>query len=78
MKEEPSKYMLICSNCKTKRESGSKAAVCLVCGNIAKMPPLTDGAFEAIKEGDEPEKPKKQGKPVDTTHRAPEDGGRTM
>ena len=42
--------ILICPNCKKEIEHAHKQAICLDCGNIAVMPPLTDDAFEKIDE----------------------------
>jgi hypothetical protein len=50
--------------------------VCVVCGNIAVVPPLTDGAFERVGEDNEPiafVKPRTESK-----DRTPEEGGRTF
>ena len=42
--------ILICPNCKKESEHAHKQAICLDCGSIAQIPPLTDGAFEKVDE----------------------------
>lgn len=61
--------LLICPNCKDEVRHAHKQAICLECGAITRIPPLTDDAFERIDEAfvKEP-KPVKQKKaaPVET------------
>jgi len=68
--------VIVCSNCGTQKNSVFTSEVCVVCGNIAVVPPLTDGAFERVGEDNEPiafVKPRTESK-----DRTPEEGGRTF
>ncbi len=70
-------FDLLCPNCGARRQSPRRAAVCLECGNVAKVPPLTDGAFEKVGEDCEPVKSAKK-KREPGKNRSPEDGGRVF
>jgi len=71
--------MLKCPGCGAVKDSIFKSAICPRCGQIAVVPPLTDGAFEKAAEGDDVKVTKPDKKPVEnTTDRAPEDGGRVF
>jgi len=69
--------LLKCPNCGLQVESPFRAAVCVRCGNIATIPPLTDGKFEQVGEDNEPIQPEPKA-PVSGKNRSPEDGGRVF
>ncbi len=78
-KEITNGYTLICPGCGAQSTSPSKSVVCVVCGNIAVMPPLSDGAFEGVDETTDTEETKPEKKPAtDTANRPAEDGGRSF
>ena len=78
-KTKDSYYTLQCPACGAVYQHISRSKICTNnnCGNIAVMPPLTDGAFEKAAEGETVEAPAKpKEKPVEnTTGRPPEKGG---
>ena len=69
--------MLLCPNCGSTQTSVLKNAICIRCGNVAGIPPLTDGAFEKVGEDNEPIKSAKK-KPVENRDKTPDDGGRAF
>jgi predicted amidophosphoribosyltransferase len=73
-------YTIMCPNCGKTYEHIKKAMICTQCGNVAKVPPLSDGAFEKLAEGeglkDLPAIEKKD--ETDTRDRPAEDGGPVM
>ena len=78
-KEITNGYTLICPGCGAQITSPSKSVVCVKCGNIAVMPPLSDGAFEDVDETTDTEatKPTKKSA-TDTKNRPADDGGRSF
>lgn len=69
---------LICPNCGNRQDSIFRAAVCVECGNVAVIPPLTEGEFEKVGEDNEPIKPEPKKRPASGISRTPEDGGRVF
>jgi len=71
-------YRLICPNCGEQKDSPFTAEVCVKCGNLTVVPPLTDGAFEKVGEDNEPIKPEPKKRPASGFNRTPDDGGRVF
>ena len=78
-KNAQSGYTLKCPGCGHVVNSPFKSAICVRCGGLALVPPLTDGAFEKVAEGEDGTGTKPETKPAkDTSDRPAESGGRAF